>query len=91
MEVLALDSNKKVQWRFTSGPEEWVGTDVIFNLSHEGNYTIVLFAHKNWREAIEFTAHCSTKWAVFLLSLRELVETGKGRPSPNDVKIDNWN
>jgi hypothetical protein len=31
------------------------------------------------------------KWAVFLLSLREYVETGKGKPSPYDVKIDNWN
>lgn len=91
MEVLALDSNKKVQWRFTSGPEEWVGTDVIFNLSQEGNYTIVLFGHKNWREAVEFTAHCSTKWAVFLMSLKELLETGKGKPAPRDIKIDNWN
>jgi hypothetical protein len=31
------------------------------------------------------------KWATFLLSLRELVETGTGRPSPDDLKIDNWN
>ena len=91
MEVVALDPNKKVQWRFNSGPEEWVGTDVIFNLSQDGNYTIVLFAHKNWREANEFTAHCSMKWATFLLSLRELVETGKGKPSPDDLKVDNWN
>ena len=91
MEVITLDPNKKVQWRFTSGPEEWVGTDVIFNLYQEGNYTIVLFAHKNWREAGEFTSHCSMKWATFLLSLKELGETGKGKPSPNDVKIDNWN
>lgn len=91
MEVIALDPNKKVHWRFTSGPEEWVGTDVIFNLSQEGEYTIVLFGHKNWHEANEFTSHCSMKWATFLLSLRELVETGKGKPSPNDIKIDNWN
>jgi uncharacterized protein YndB with AHSA1/START domain len=91
MEVIALDPNQKVHWRFTSGPEEWVGTDVIFNLSQEGDTTIVLFGHKNWREAIEFTAHCSMKWATFLLSLRELVETGKGKPSPDDLKIDNWN
>lgn len=91
MEVVALDPNKKVHWRFKSGPAEWIGTDVIFNLSQEGDYTIVLFAHKNWREAVEFTAHCSMKWATFMLSLRDLVETGKGKPSPNDIKIDNWN
>jgi len=53
--------------------------------------TVLLFGHRNWREPIEFTAHCSMKWAVFLLSLRDFVETGKGRPSPDDLKIDNWN
>ncbi len=31
------------------------------------------------------------KWATFMLSLREHVETGTGRPSPVDLKIDNWN
>jgi len=31
------------------------------------------------------------KWATFLLSLRALAETGKGKPSPGDLKIDNWN
>lgn len=91
METLALETNKKVQWRFTAGPKEWLGTDGVFSLSQEGDYTIVLFSHKNWAEASEFTAHCSTKWAVFMLSLKELCETGKGKPSPNDIKIDNWN
>ena len=91
MEVIALDPNKKVHWRFTAGPEEWIGTDAIFNLSQEGDYTIVLFGHRNWREAVEFTAHCSTKWGVFLMSLKELVETGTGKPAPRDIKIDNWN
>jgi uncharacterized protein YndB with AHSA1/START domain len=91
MEVLALEPNKKVKWRCKSGPEEWIGTDLTFNLSQEGEYTLVLFGHKNWREATEFTAHCSMKWATFLLSLKALVETGKGKPAPHDVKIDNWN
>jgi uncharacterized protein YndB with AHSA1/START domain len=91
MEVMALDPSKKVHWRFKSGPAEWVGTDVIFNLSQDGDFTIVLFGHKNWREADEFTSHCSMKWAMFMLSLKDLVETGKGKPSPDDTKIDNWN
>lgn len=91
MEVGALEPNKKVQWRFTSGPEEWVGTEVVYDLHQDGDYTIVLFGHKHWRESDEFMSHCSMKWATFLLSLRELVETGNGRPAPHDIKIDNWN
>lgn len=91
MAVVALDPNKKVHWRVTAGPEEWVGTEVIFNLSQDAGYTIVLFGHNNWREANEFTSHCSMKWATFMLSLKDLAETGKGKPSPHDLKIDNWN
>jgi hypothetical protein len=26
-------------------------------------------------------------WPIYLLSLRDLIETGKGRPSPNDIPI----
>ena len=91
MHVLALLPDMQVSWRCTEGPEEWLGTDIVFNLSQEGDYSIVRFSHENWREAVEFTAHCSTKWAVFLLSLKALVETGAGRPTPGDIKIDNWN
>jgi uncharacterized protein YndB with AHSA1/START domain len=90
-ELSKLNPNEQVVWRITSGPEEWLGTDVTFALSQRGALTIVLFGHRNWREAVEFTAHCSMKWATFLLSLRQLVETGMGQPSPYDLKIDDWN
>jgi hypothetical protein len=67
MEVRALNTDKNVHWRCKAGPEEWIGTDVTFDITQDGDYTIVLFGHKNWREAVEFTAHCSMKWATFLL------------------------
>ena len=91
MEVKELQPQKNVSWYCVAGPEEWIGTEVTFDLSQQDDQTIILFGHRNWREAIEFTAHCSMKWAVFLLSLRDYVETGKGKPSPGDLKIDNWN
>jgi uncharacterized protein YndB with AHSA1/START domain len=91
MEVQELGENKEVRWRCVEGPEEWVGTDITFQLSEQDGQIIVLFGHRNWREAVEATYHCSMKWATFLLSLREYVETGKGKPSPHDLKIDNWN
>lgn len=90
-EVAEVVPNKRVRWRFTRGPEEWVGTDVTFDLTQDGEYIIVIFGHRNWRKVAEFTAHCSMKWATFMLSLREYAETGKGKPSPVDIKIDNWN
>ncbi|GGC98792.1 SRPBCC family protein [Undibacterium terreum] len=90
-ELSKLDVNKEVHWHFTSGPEEWLGTDVTFSLSQEGDCTLILFGHRNWREEVEFMAHCSMKWATFLLSLKLQAEAGKGKPAPDDMKIDNWN
>jgi uncharacterized protein YndB with AHSA1/START domain len=91
IELLQLTPGEEVVWRFTSGPPEWIGTRVTFNLSQQGDHTIVIFGHRDWHDAVEFTAHCSMKWATFLLSLRRLVETGSGQPAPDDLKIDNWN
>jgi uncharacterized protein YndB with AHSA1/START domain len=91
MEVKSLMPSSEVRWQCIEGPEEWIDTKITFQLTQQDDYTILLFGHRDWREEAEFTAHCSMKWAVFLLSLREYVETGKGKPSPNDVKIDNWN
>ena len=91
MEVKELNPHQRVSWQCVEGPDEWLGTEITFDLSQQDNQIIIIFGHRNWREAVEFTAHCSMKWAVFLLSLRDYVETGKGKPSPNDLKIDNWN
>jgi hypothetical protein len=91
MKVLELHPAKGVLWQVVDGPEEWIGTKVSWELKHEGDYTIVLFKHQGWKEPVEFMHHCSTKWGVFLMSLKSLLETGKGAPEPNDIKIDNWN
>lgn len=91
MEVKNLDPKKEVKWRCVEGPADWIGTDISFEWSEQDGQVIIIFGHRNWAEATESMAHCSMKWAVFLLSLRELVETGKGKPSPGDLKIDNWN
>jgi uncharacterized protein YndB with AHSA1/START domain len=91
MKVVELDADKQVLWQVVGGPEEWLGTRVSWQLRQEGDYCMVLFKHQGWKEPVEFMHHCSTKWAIFLMSLKALVETGAGAPSPNDVKIDNFN
>ncbi|PRC93491.1 SRPBCC family protein [Solimicrobium silvestre] len=91
MKVLELHPAEGVLWQVVNGPPEWVGTKISFELKQDGEYCIVLFKHLGWKEPVEFMHHCSTKWAIFLMSLKSLLETGKGAPSPNDVKIDNWN
>jgi uncharacterized protein YndB with AHSA1/START domain len=90
MKVLELAPAQRVLWEVVSGPAEWIGTRVRFELRQEGGYTIVLFTHQGWKEPVEFMHHCSTKWATFLMSLKALLETGKGEPWPNDVQISDW-
>jgi uncharacterized protein YndB with AHSA1/START domain len=90
MKVLELQPGQRVLWQVVEGPEEWIGTKISWNLKQDGDYAIVLFKHQDWKEPEEFMHHCSTKWAIFLMSLKSLVETGKGAPSPDDVQIGNW-
>ena len=81
---------RRVTWRVLDGAEEWIDTRIRFDLKETAGFTIVEFAHLGWKEPGPFMAHCTTKWGTFLMSLKELVETGTGRPAPHDVKISDW-
>lgn len=88
-EVVELQPGSLVRWKHTGDmPAGWIGTDVSFQLQTDDRQTIVLFAHANWHEPSDFMAHCSTKWATFLMSLKNAIETGHGSPFPDDVHID---
>ncbi len=87
MEVTRLDPNGHVNWNCVEGADEWVGTHLAFDLTHKDDETVVMFSHADWRSPSEFMAHCSARWAYFLLSLKSLVETGTGTPFPEDLKF----
>lgn len=89
MKVVELQPGKRVLWQVTGGPGEWIGCKVSFDLAPDDDFTLVTFKHQGWKEPSEFMHHCSTKWAMFLMSMKSLVETGKGAPYPNDVHISN--
>jgi uncharacterized protein YndB with AHSA1/START domain len=87
MAVSRLDPDGHVHWSCVEGADEWVGTELAFDLTHQGDETAVLFTHTGWREPGEFMAHCSARWAYFLLSLKSYLETGKGTPFPDDLRF----
>jgi uncharacterized protein YndB with AHSA1/START domain len=89
-DMKVLEPARRVAWRVVDGPVEWLGTTVSFDIIPRDDWTIVLFKHGGWKEPVEFMHHCSTKWAVFLLSLKSLIETGRGAPWPNEIKLDSW-
>ena len=87
MEVIEQRPAERVAWKVVAGPDEWVGTTVEWEIRQDGDYTILMFQHKGWKEPVEFMHHCSTKWATYMMSLKSLLETGEGAPSPGDVHI----
>lgn len=79
---------RQVHWECIKGPVDWIGTRIEFEIQEEGNHNQLMFRHVGWKSENPFFHHCSTKWATFLLSLRDYLEQGEGRPFPNDIKIE---
>ena len=88
-EVVELQPDQLVRWKANrkESMEEWVGTEIVFELSADKDQCWVHFIHSGWRSDSGTFPHCSTKWAVFMLSLKDLLEKGKGQPAPNDLEI----
>jgi uncharacterized protein YndB with AHSA1/START domain len=88
--VKALKPGKLVAWKSPKGQgaDEWEGTEITFDISKDNKQTYIWFSHSGWRKNSGFHAHCSMKWATFLLSLKDLLEKGKGRSAPNDLQIN---
>ncbi len=90
MEVVERTPNRQVRWRCVGGPEEWVGTNLTFEVKPLGDETALVFTHADWREPVEFMHHCSTKWAYYLLGLKAGLEGGDATPFPADMRISSW-
>jgi uncharacterized protein YndB with AHSA1/START domain len=89
IQVTALEASKSVRWLATeNGLPDWVGTEIEFTIEVATDQTFVFFRQTGWSEDTEMFPHYSMRWAVFLLSLKELLETGKGHPSPHDIAVN---
>jgi uncharacterized protein YndB with AHSA1/START domain len=88
-EVVELIPDRLVRWHHSGEmPPAWMGSKIVFELQQQDKQTIVLFSHYDWQNSDDFLAHCSTKWGIFMMSLKACIETGTGNPYPNDVHID---
>ena len=90
MRVVQLDKPNKVVWQCTQGDPQWENTKIEFHLSYDTAHkqTILDFLHKDWADDSSLLRHCSTKWAVYMLSLKDLLEKGEGNPYPQDVAVN---
>lgn len=81
MEVVELVPDKKVHWKCVDGWNEWIGTEVVFTLSENGEGgTDLIFEHKGLTPDLKCYKMCANGWGNTLKSLKDYVDTGKGNP-----------
>jgi hypothetical protein len=88
--ITGLVPGKKVVWHvleaslsFIKDKGEWVGTDIIFDISQKDGSTEVRFTHKGLVPQFECYNSCSNAWGMLInKNLRELIETGEDQPNP---------
>lgn len=81
MKVTKLIPNKTVEWKCINSIEEWIGTDISFDMEEKEGNTILRFIHGGWRAITDTLAGCNYDWALFMKSLKSFCETGVGTPS----------
>lgn len=83
MQVLTTEPDQYVAWKCIEAVAEWVDTLIHFELTENGNRTILKFSHNQWKAYTDLFSQCSFDWAMFLRSLRLYCQTGQGLPYPN--------
>ena len=84
MRVVELEPDRLVRWRSVGGPlPDWADTEVEFKIIPQGERIALQLRHHGWREIAEGFPYYSFSWAVYLASLKDLVQTGEGHPFPN--------
>ena len=89
--------NEKVVWlvtdsnlNFTKNKQEWTGTKVSFEITEKDNKTQIRFTHLGLVPAYECFDACSNAWGDYINnSLRNLINTGKGEPTPREDTTTN--
>lgn len=82
--------DKKVVWHvldndfsFIKDKNEWIGTDVVFEVERNGDKTEIRFTHAGLVPEYECYDVCSNAWGTYVTrSLRDLITTGRGQPNP---------
>ncbi|HEY8931373.1 MAG TPA: SRPBCC domain-containing protein [Mucilaginibacter sp.] len=84
--LTTVEPDAKVVWLITDSKltfvktqDEWTGTECIFDISKEGNKTLLRFTHHGLVPQFECFNGCSTGWTYYINSLVSLITTGEGK------------
>ena len=80
-EVTELQPPHSLRWALHQGAPEWSGTSVEWELSRTNDgQTCIRFAHRGYPSTEGSYASVTFNWAFYLSSLRDYLQTGRGRP-----------
>ena len=85
--VEALEENAEVGLCCVGGPVPWLGSSLVFSLRADAEQVWLELVQENTAASEEDFLYFNSKWPCYLLSLRDHIEHGRGRPYPQDVKI----
>jgi len=90
--ITEMVPGKRVVWHvvdsylgFVKDPNEWNGTDIVFEIAKRGDKTELRFTHVGLAPAVECYDNCSDAWRFYIRdSLRKLITTGQGQPNATE-------
>ena len=85
--VCELELDKSILLECPNGPGPWGKSRLCFELEDVSDQVLVTLIHSNEQASDDDFLYFNTKWPLYLLSLRDYIETGTGQPCPNDVPI----
>ncbi len=93
MKIVELVPNKKVIWlvqdnyfKFTEDKTEWIGNEIIFDISEAEGKTKIIFTQVGLVPAYECYKICYDAWSGYLKnSLIALIATGRGMPNAEEI------
>ncbi|MBT5018446.1 SRPBCC domain-containing protein [bacterium] len=87
-EIDELSDNELVRLKLLAGPEPWHRSELCFEFNESNEQVFVTLTHTTGPETPDAAIqYFRTKWPMFLISLKQFLETGQGMPYPNDIKI----
>lgn len=84
------------EFNFIKDKSEWVNTQLVFDISTEGDTTIIQFTHQGLKPEHECYPVCQDAWTSYIQgSLHGLITTGKGKPNAaegglNAELVEKW-
>ena len=85
--IVTLRADSLIHLHCVSGPGPWQDCDLTFSLKQDKDQVWVGLVHENPTASDDEFLYFTTKWPCYLLSLRDMIESGNGRPYPHDTKI----